>query len=235
MLFYIIRHGYPDYFQDCLTERGLLQAQAVGKRLANVGITHIYTSPQGRARQTAQPLCDFTHKTATVLPWAHEMGQEMLGPFPDGEKRSITFLPNGEYLKNSDGPSSEENAFRANGFKDTVALETKCHWIWNSTDELLTSHGYRREGPVYRIEKPNEDRVALFCHGDLGRVVLSHLLSIPINVTWSGFAMSHTGVTILELRNWPCGETAPRCLCFDDLSHLYEDFRGLNFDGRLPV
>ena len=43
MLLYIIRHGDPNYKLDCLTERGKLQAQAVGKRIAasKIGSTSV--------------------------------------------------------------------------------------------------------------------------------------------------------------------------------------------------
>ena len=57
MLLYIIRHGDPDYSTDTLTEKGVLQAEAVGKRLAATGIDKIYSSPMGRARLTAEPTC----------------------------------------------------------------------------------------------------------------------------------------------------------------------------------
>ena len=33
MLLYIVRHGDPDYSTDSLTQRGKLQAEAVGKRI----------------------------------------------------------------------------------------------------------------------------------------------------------------------------------------------------------
>ena len=42
MLLYIVRHGDPDYEYDCLTERGKLQAEAVGKRMVAAGINEIY-------------------------------------------------------------------------------------------------------------------------------------------------------------------------------------------------
>ena len=50
MLLYIVRHGDPDDTTDSLTERGVLQAEAVAKRLAEAGIDRIFTSPMGRAR-----------------------------------------------------------------------------------------------------------------------------------------------------------------------------------------
>ena len=58
MLLYIIRHGDPDYANDCLTPLGKRQAEAVGRRLALRGIDCVYSSPLGRAKETAQPLCE---------------------------------------------------------------------------------------------------------------------------------------------------------------------------------
>ena len=43
MLLYIIRHGDPDYATDSLTERGKLQAEAVGKRMSLTFVpNHLY-------------------------------------------------------------------------------------------------------------------------------------------------------------------------------------------------
>lgn len=52
----IVRHGEPNYEKDCLTEKGHLQAAAAAKRLENEEIEAIYTSPMGRARETAEAL-----------------------------------------------------------------------------------------------------------------------------------------------------------------------------------
>ena len=41
MLLYIVRHGDPNYEVDCLTERGKLQAEAIGKRIFDAGINQI--------------------------------------------------------------------------------------------------------------------------------------------------------------------------------------------------
>lgn len=53
MRFLFIRHGEPDYVNDCLTATGRLQAAAAAKRLAGEGICEIYASPLGRAQETA--------------------------------------------------------------------------------------------------------------------------------------------------------------------------------------
>jgi broad specificity phosphatase PhoE len=53
MRFLFIRHGEPDYINDCLTPTGRLQAEAAAKRLAGEGICEIFASPLGRAQETA--------------------------------------------------------------------------------------------------------------------------------------------------------------------------------------
>ena len=53
MRFLFIRHGEPDYVNDCLTPTGRLQAQAAAERLKAENICEIYSSPLGRAQETA--------------------------------------------------------------------------------------------------------------------------------------------------------------------------------------
>ena len=48
-----VRHGEPDYTHDCLTEQGKLQALAAAERLREEGIEEIFSSPLGRAAETA--------------------------------------------------------------------------------------------------------------------------------------------------------------------------------------
>ena len=97
MLLYIVRHGEPDYTTDTLTERGWEQAEAVGKRMFDAGIQHIYASPYGRARQTAEPACRLLGLPCQIEDWAHEVEDERLTPFPDGEPKSISFVQNALY------------------------------------------------------------------------------------------------------------------------------------------
>ena len=49
----MVRHGEPNYELDCLTPEGRRQAAAAAERLSSEGITEIFSSPQGRARETA--------------------------------------------------------------------------------------------------------------------------------------------------------------------------------------
>ena len=49
-----VRHGHPNYHEDCLTELGHLQAEAAAQRLKDEGIEKVYSSTNGRAYETAE-------------------------------------------------------------------------------------------------------------------------------------------------------------------------------------
>ena len=222
MLLYIIRHGHPDYETDTLTELGRLQAEAVGKRIAKSKIDRIYTSPMGRARLTASPAARMTGLPIAIEEWTHEIGREKTTTFPDGKKKSITLVPNIYLRENGAWDIPYDEALTAPGF-NTIAekLSPTLDYIDRSGRDFLERLGYREENGVYRILRPNKERVALFCHAAFMRAWLSTLLHIPKHMMWADFAITHTGVTILEFRNYKSGLTAPKVLCFSDMSHLY--------------
>ena len=66
MFLYIVRHAEPDYERDTLLPRGENQADAVAKRLSQVGIDKIFSSPLGRAQKTAEPLCRLLNKECEI-------------------------------------------------------------------------------------------------------------------------------------------------------------------------
>ena len=234
MLLYIVRHGHPDYATDSLTERGWLQAEAVGKRLAATGIDQVYASPMGRARQTAEPTCRLLDLPCHIEPWAHEVQEERWTEEPYGKPVSVTMVQNTYYRENGgiDLPydrAYEAVGFRSSGMKDAVA------YIEEGGRDFLERLGYKEENGVYRILRANEDRVALFCHSIMARAWISTLLHIPIHMMWAGFHYTHTGVTVLEFRNNADGFTAPKCLCYSDMSHLYAHGPDMHYDLTGPL
>ena len=94
-------------------------------------------------------------------------------------------------------------------------------YIEENGKDFLERLGYREENGIYRILRPTEERVALFCHSVFARAWLSVLLHIPLHIMWASFVYTHTGVTVLNFKNYENGFTAPRCLCYSDMSHLY--------------
>lgn len=220
MLLYIIRHGDPDYKTDSLTARGRLQAEAVGQRIFEAGIDQIFSSPMGRAQQTAAPACRLLGLPCQIEDWAHEIEDERLTPFPDGKPKSVSLVQNTYYRQDGAIDLPYDRAYEAPGF-NTSKMDQAAARIQSGGRDFLKRLGYEEENGVYRILRKNEDRVALFCHTAMARAWLSGLLHIPIHLLWSGFQITHTGITILEFANNENGYTAPLMRCFSDMSHLY--------------
>ena len=234
MILYIVRHGDPIYETDSLTERGRLQAEAVGKRMLAAGIDRIFSSPMGRAKETADPACRLLGLEKQIEPWAHEIEDERLTPFPDGVMKSITVVQNTYYLENGNIDLPYERSYECPGINQSQ-MKKAVDYIEANGKDFLERLGYKEEGGVYRILRRNEEKVALFCHAAFARAWLSVLLHIPIHIMWSSFEYTHTGVTIVEFKNNENGTTAPRCLCYSDMSHLYAEGLDLKYNGGVEL
>lgn len=221
MLLYIIRHGEPGH-DGALTEKGWKQAEAVGRRMKQAGIDRIFTSPVLRAKQTSEPACRLLGITAGIEEWSHEIGDERITSFPDGVRKSISFVQNTYFLENGNMNLPYDKAFECEPFKQSE-MKKAVDYIEKNGNEFLERLGYKEENGVYRILKPSDEKVALFCHSAFSRAWISRLLRIPINIMWAGFDYEHSGVTILEFENTENGITAPTCLRYSDTSHLYAE------------
>ena len=234
MLLYIIRHGDPIYETDSLTERGKMQAEAVGRRMADAKIDRIFSSPMGRARETAEPAARLLGLPVEIEEWAHEIGRERITTYPDGKPKSISLVQNSYFRENGAIDLPYDRAFDCPGVDET-GMKQAASYIEENGREFLTRLGYREENGVYRILRSNEEKVALFCHAAMGRAWLSALLHIPLHLMWAGFEYTHTGVTILEFRNYENGFTAPKCLCYSDMSHLHAAGLDTRFNNRMSI
>lgn len=227
MLLYIIRHGEPDYATDSLTENGVKQAKALSDRLCTHGLDEIYTSPLGRAVQTAQPTCERLNLPYKTEEWMSEnLAWNDFSTVDKNGNHSWSFgcqntklLGNGDPMRNDwdTNPVFSSCKSPAEGYQRVV----------NCSDEFIARMGYKRDGKIYKVVAPNEKRIAAFCHHGFGTMWLSHLLSIPVIIFWSSFDIDHSSVTLLKFNNNPDGYTAPTCVCLSDISHIYKE--------RLPI
>jgi len=234
MLLYIVRHGDPIYETDTLTPRGKLQAEAVGKRIYDSKIDRIFSSPMGRAQETAEPACRLLGLEKHIEPWTHEVEDDRLTPFPDGVMKSVSVIQNTYYRENGNIDLPYDRTYECAGFSQSN-MKHALEFIEANGKDFLERLGYREENGIYRILRNNEERVALFCHTVFARAWLSVLLHIPLHIMWSSFTMTHTGVTVIEFRNNPNGITAPQCLCFSDTSHLYAAGLDRIHDNRVEL
>lgn len=225
MLLYIIRHADPIYNPDTLTPKGVLQAQAVAKRLANSRIDKIYSSPSGRAIETAKHTSDLLGLNINVEPWLTEVADRFSLVMPDGKKVFAPDIDNTEYL--TDEMLDIGRNWQYAKIFESIDAKKEYEEICHNSDSFLEKLGYKRENGKYKIIKRSNDRVAVFCHGGISALWLSHLLNIPAHLVFAGIGINHTGVTIVDFENRESGYTAPYCLCISDVSHLYKE--GLPF------
>ena len=234
MYLYIVRHGDPIYSTDSITERGKLQAEAVGKRMLAEGIEEIYCSPMGRARMTAEPACRMLGLECNIEDWTHEIyPKDLHTPFPDGIKKSLTRVQNTYYRENGNINIPYDDSYSCTRF-NMSNMKSAVSYIEKKGNEFLERLGYKEENGVYRIIEPNEKKIALFCHSAFTRAWLSVLLHFPIHLVWSGMGITHTGVTLLEFKNNENGYTAPKCLYISDMGHLYKEGLDLMYDYQTP-
>ena len=191
MLLYVIRHGDPTYSPDALTPLGQRQAEAVGRRLAEHGLDRIYSSPLNRALQTAQPVAELLKLPVQIEDWTSEAHtwRDFTMDFPDyGRRRWVYNKPNTRFL-------TEENYKRSTDWHECDVFEgidfkTPYKRIIEASDDFLSRQGYERAGHVYKIVRPNDDRVALFCHEGFSMVWFPFLLTIPPHIFWAGFSFN---------------------------------------------
>lgn len=166
--------------------------------------------------------------------WTHEIGDERLTPFPDGKMKSVSAVQNTYYLENGNRDLPYAESYACCGIRESQ-MQLAVKYIEENGKDFLERLGYREENGVYRILKENHEKVALFCHAAFSRAWLSVLLHIPLHIMWASFQYTHTGVTVIEFKNNANGFTAPECLCFSDVSHLYAAHLDLIHDNRIEI
>lgn len=233
MLLYIIRHADPIYNPDTLTPKGRLQAQALAKRFAVHGLDKIYSSPMGRAIETAKPTCDLLGLPMNIEEWTREVDDRFTLTMPDGSSKFAVNVENTKF-RTDENLNLGADWHKAEIFSSVNAFEDY-EKICKCSDEFLARHGYVRENGVYKITTANKDRIAVFCHGGFISLWLSHLLNIPPHMFMAGIGVNHSGVTIIDFENRDNGYTAPYCLCLSDISHIYKEDLPFKFTNYIDI
>lgn len=224
----IVRHADPDYSIDSLTPTGWEEARLLADRLSGLDIKAFYVSPLGRARDTASLTLERMGREAEVKDWLREFPAKVQKP---GAPNSIAWdwLPQDWTAE----PRfyDREKWLEVPVFRDAGVPELYKK-VCDGLDALLASHGYVRDGNIYRVEHRNEDTVALVCHFGLESVLLSHLLNVSPMVLWHGSCAAPTSVTTLTTEERREGIALFRMNAFGDTSHLYVADREPSFSAR---
>ena len=215
----LVRHGDPDYEKDCLTDLGVKQAEIVAKRLLEEGIEEIYSSPLGRARQTAEPFARLSGiKEVHILDFMREIRygrEDALYQSGNPWNVSLELMSKGVNLQDQNWREFPE-------FVDNTAT-VDIDNVRKGTDEWLKSLGYEREGLYYRC-KTEDDRkrtIALFSHGGSSTAFLSRVLNIPFpHLCMVLGRLRHTSITVLRFDRHPGSLSMPVLEVAAEARHL---------------
>lgn len=232
----LIRHGDPDYLHDTLTERGAREAQLLSGWMTEEHVDEIYKSPMGRAAKTASYTEEKLGMTGVTLPWLQE--------FPslldvNGEPSLQTMYP--DTRRDGNDPSrfcprilwdmlpaalaAEPQLFDPVAWRETaLAKKSDMAAVYDAVtgglDDLLASHGYVRDGLLYRVARENRQTLALFCHFGVSCVLLSHLWNVSPFALWHHLCLQTSSLTELVTEEREKGVAQFRALRLGDITHL---------------
>ena len=214
-----VRHGEPDYQKDCLTETGKIQAFAAAERLREEGISEIWSSPLGRAAETAEAASRALGLPVRTLDFMREVhwGSRDGAPlFADGHPWDIADELARQGINLNDPAWREHPFFRNNTVCDSVDQVEK------GIDEWLSDLGYHREGAYYRCCRTNDEQktVALFSHGGSSCAAMGHMLNLPFPYACALLHLEFTGITILRLDRKPGSMVLPCLELANDGQHI---------------
>lgn len=218
MRLFIIRHADPDYPNNTITPAGHLEAQALGQRMAKLGIDHVYTSPLGRAMHTAKYTADALGTQAIIEPWTEEIGDCVI-TLPPWGKLCIWDCP-GELIREREPYPTAADWHTREPFT-LPRFQSEFARVREESDHFLARHGYEREGGRYRVVRRNKEKIAVFCHGGFGLWWLAHLLELPLTLAFAGFHLPPSSVTTILMDERSKQRATPRCIGLGDVSHLY--------------
>jgi probable phosphoglycerate mutase len=215
----IIRHGDPNYAIDSLTEKGWREAELLADRLEKEKIDYFYSSPLGRAKDTAGCTLKRVGKEAQVFDWLQEFYYPITDPLnPENTRIAWDFMPG--YWTQKEQMYDKDNWAKTDIFTGSQLAE-KQQMVYENLDTLLAKHGYVRKGRYYEVKERNTDTIAIFCHLGVEFVMLSHLLGVSAPVLWQGCFVAPTSVTVLTTEERVKGEACFRCKTIGDTGHLY--------------
>lgn len=204
---YLVRHGDAlpaaediiagDYDAQSLSELGRQQARAVGERLRDVHLAAVYSSPIGRARETAEAIAAAQGLAVGIEPDLREVGLGVIGPDLSAD------LPPEETLK------------RIKDALHEIAVVAVTTGTWESLAGAEPSAELRARlvAVVRRLAGAHAgERIALVSHGGAINAYLAAVLGIRRDYF---FPTANASISALRVK----GERA-MLLSLNDIAHL---------------
>lgn len=221
-----VRHGHPDYVNDCLTPLGHEQAEKAAHRLKNEGIQQIFSSPYGRAYETAQHTASILSQDVQKLDFMREIkwgSSDGNAVYADGHPWDTSL-----YAVSLGNSLMDDGWTKQPPFCNNIVF-SEIERVAAQSDEWLESLGYKREGTNYRVIGDNTDRtIALFSHGGSSSALFSHLLNLPFFYLCRALCPDFTSITVLSLSDIRGTLTAPMIELANDSRHIRSS--GISYD-----
>lgn len=212
-----VRHGHPDYVKNCLTELGHRQAEAAAERLSGEKVHTIYSSPYGRAVETAEHIAAKLGLPVEIRDFMYELhwGSVDDNPIPkDGHPWFIA----GDMV--ASGFSLMDPNWRIlDGFSNNIILE-HVKRVEDGIDSWLAELGYVREGEYYRVMEENDSTVIMVSHAGSSSAALAHMLNLPLPFVCPVLSPDFTGISIIKFRGKTGQLTVPRVEILSDARHI---------------
>ncbi len=222
-----IRHGDPNYTDDCLTPLGHVQAKAAAERVKNEGISRIYSSSCGRAYETALYAAELLQLPIEQLDFMRELdwgwADEAAG------KRAHPWECAKEILCAEGVDPMRTEAWREHRyFVNSDPLIPLVDAAVDGFDAILAQHGYVRCGDVYRCVRPSDETIALYSHGGSSSAVVAHMLNMTFLQFCAICEPERTSITTLTMKTNADGLAVPLVEIMNDHRHIM----GLSVEGE---
>lgn len=204
MILYFVRHGYPDYEHDSLTEEGRRQAEETAKYLNSIDFNYIFSSILERAVATAEYLAKKQNKDIIKLAWASEHNAGSYFAVFDEEhhfsnwlfwdkkcaKRMLELSEDKEWYK--------DPLFVNNNIEYALNFYVKEIGDWLKSLGIYHDHKTKTFHKIEGMEVP--ENVVLFAHGGMAMCFLSNILDINYPYFSTHFNVLDTcGVVKIEI------------------------------------
>ena len=209
-----VRHGHPNYDEDCLTELGHRQAELAAERLKDIKIDKFYSSSCGRAYETA---CHIAEKHGDRVEKLDFMREIHLGSRENNDYVHPWALAE-EWVR--EGKEIMNIKWQCDPAFDGSAILKSCNRVIDNFDKWLEPLGYKREGHYYRVTKTNDNTVLLVSHGGSSSAVLSHIFNLPFTFLCRAVCPGLTAISEISFTGNEGELISPQIELLNDVKHL---------------
>ena len=223
-----VRHGHPNYKDDCLTELGHRHAEAAAERLQEENIHRFFSSTCGRAMETAEHIAARFGAEVEGLEFMREIKWGSVDEQPLAHNGHPWFTVDDMVIAGQDiweADWEQEEPFCKNKVISNIRM------IRAEFDRWLETLGYVREGKYYRVRGGSDETYLLASHGGSSMVAIAHILNLPFPLACKIIRPDFTAITVLYFKNAEGELVCPEIERMNDAGHIAGMETQIKFDN----